>query len=626
MDIKKILADLEEKHPSENEYIQAVTEFYIKDVVKNMKRLFFILLLFGMPLLVFANPIDVKKGKEIAESFMNSICGENTSALRRYRNTRHEDMILVYEPGMSEKTRAEQNISEFYVFSPADSIGFVIVSGDDGVEPIVGYSQNSKFLGQDMPPALAKYLSAYSQYIRQIWDGLSEPRMQSEEEITPISPFIKTTWNQDYPYNKYCPKINGRATYTGCVATAVAQIMKYYEWPKHGHGTCTATLKDDNNTTVSTSLTHDYEWSRMIDNYKPSYTTAEANAVAQLMKDVGYACSVHYGVNGTSAYSSNAVTALLRHFDYSPEIRLVDRNYYSDKAWNDMIYQELRAGRPTYYRGADKDGNDGHAFICSGVDQSGRYYINWGWGSWCDGYFDLNALVPDGSDFNYYQEAIINIKPISEGECVEDYKPIPHVGRLEITEQNNSLVTPQVTYIIYVKNTTDRTISGQTGFAIYIDGVMASNKIKELITYNDLEPGWYWWYDERWFRWSDATDMSRGVKEIRFFWRPIDDNKWYEPFGEHSIYMLTTEEGHYFTTNKEDFGNINSVERARADKLCITPINGGIVLTSTQITQVNICTMSGMVVKELELMPAQVEICKLPRGLYIVNGQKTVVR
>lgn len=591
-----------------------------------MKRLLSVLLSLWICFAAFANPIDVETGKKVAQSFISSISKVEGAGQGACRNVSDTELVLIYES--PKNTRSAQQSSEFYVFSPTDSIGFVIVSGDDAVAPIVGYSLSSMFPSQDMPPALGEYLSSYGQYIRRVWDGVSEPRRQSKEETVPVFPFIRTTWNQGYPYNKYCPTIKGKSTYTGCVATALAQIMKYYEWPKRGHGACTATLNDGYDTAVSITLTASYDWENMIDNYYPSnsYTATQANAVAQLMKDVGYACGVSYGVDVTWGYSYNAVKALLRHFDYSPEIRLVDRNYYSDKAWNDMIYGELRVGRPVWYRGADIDDNGGHFFLCTGVDQGGRYYINWGWGGWCDGYFDLDAIVPDGYDYRYYQQAIINIKPIAEDEHEEDYSIIPHVGRLEITEQDNSLVAPQVTYTIYVTNMTDQVISGQTGYAIYMNGTMVSDGIKELQTYDELYPGWYWWYSGEWFSWDDATDLSRGMREIRFYWRPMGDTKWHEPFGEHTIYMLTTEEGHYFTTNREDFGEAACVDTPQTDELCITPIEGGVVLTAPQSMRVNICAMSGVVVKELILMPSRTEICRLPRGLYVVNGQKIVVK
>ena len=596
-------------------------------LIVSMKKTSLFFLLLGVSLATWANPIDVETARSIAEKFFVSASSEACASDRVHRSVTRVEMQLVCEPTMT--TRATHEAAEYYVFAPADSIGFVIVAGDDEVKPIVGYSHSSKFSSQDIPPALAKYLAAYVQYIRLVWDGSSEPRMQSEEQIVPVFPFIKTTWNQGYPYNMYCPTINGKSTFTGCVATAVAQIMKYYEWPKRGHGSCTATLNDGYNTTVSTSLTKEYDWDSMIDNYYPSgsYTKAEANAVAQLMMDAGYACRVHYGTDATSAYTYDAVTALLRHFDYSPKIRFIDRSYYSDAAWNDLIYQELLAGRPVWYRGADIDGKEGHAFICSGVDQDCRYYINWGWGSWCDGYFDLGAVVPDGYDYNYYQQAIINIQPKSEEECVEDYKPIPHVGQLEITEQDNSLVTPQVTYTIYVTNTTDRTISGQTGYAMFMDGVMVTDNIYELITYIDLKPDWYWWYSGEWFRWDDATGMSPGLREIRFFWRPIDDTEWYEPYGEHSIYMLTTENGHYFSTDKGEFvdSDVDGIEGTQANALRIEPFKGGVRLTSPEAVKVGIYTMNGMLMREVELMPGRMHTCTLPQGIYLLDGTKMVV-
>lgn len=584
-----------------------------------MNRLFFTFFSFGIALTTLAKPIDVETGRKTAENFFNTI-----SKTKKTIKASNNKMMLVYESPIN--TRNKHKSSEFYVFSPTDSIGFVIVAGDDEVTPIVGYSSSSKFLSHDIPTALTKYLSSYSQYIQQIWKGTGKPKTQYEEDVIPISPLIRTTWNQTHPYNKYCPKINGKSTYTGCVATAVAQIMKYHEWPKKGHGTCFATLNDGDSTKVVTNLEKDYQWNIMRNSYYSySYTTAEANAVAQLMKDVGYACNVHYGVNSTYAYTYNAVTALLRHFDYSPQIQFVDRNYYSNDAWNNMIYKNLSEGQPVLYRGNDKNGEEGHFFICSGVDQDGRYHINWGWGSLCDGYFDFNALTPNGFDYNYDQQAIINIKPIEEDESEKDYKLIPHVGRIEITEQNNSIVTPKVTYTIYVTNTTDKVISGQTGYAIFKNGKMISDEINELITYNNLKPNWYWWYSEQWIRWNNAVEMSQGIREIRFFWRPNDKYEWYEPFGEHTIYMLTTEDGHYFTTNKEEFDDSNDISLLRASELQITPINGGISLTSIKPTQVKIYTVSGMMIKQIKLTPSQTEICKLPQGLYLINGIKILV-
>ena len=590
-----------------------------------MKKTILFSLLIGMSLATLANPIDVETARNVAENFFKSTSAQACTSKRLYRASGKVDMQLVYEPSMN--TRASHAVAEYYVFAPMDSVGFVIVAGDDEVTPIVGYSTTSRFVGQHISPALSNYLSAYCIYMNSVWDGKAVRKTQMSENVTPVFPFISTTWNQDYPYNKDCPKIGGNATYTGCVPTVVAQIMNYYKWPNSGHGTCTATLNDASNTAVSTTLGEEYQWDNMIDNYYPAdtYTTIQANAVSQLMKDVGYACSVHYGTDVTNAFAYNALTALLRHFDYSPDILFVDRRYYSDMAWNKMIYNELKEGRPVWYRGNNEEGKEGHAFLCCGVDQQGSYYINWGWGGWCDGYFDLDAVAPNGYDFSYDQQAIINIKPIEDGESEKDYKVIPHVGNIEITEQDNSILTPKVTYTIYVTNTTDCTITGQTGYAVFIDGKMISSEIYPLITYRDVLPDWYWWYSNQWIRWDIAPDAPQGLKEVRFFWQPDGETEWYEPFGEHTIYILSTEEGHYFSTDKEEFGDIVGIKPIQAGGLRIEPFKGGVGLTSSEAVKVGIYRINGILLKVVELMPDQKQICPLPQGVYLVNGAKIVI-
>lgn len=590
-----------------------------------MKKTVLFFLSFGLTLASWANPIDIETARSIAANFFKSSSSQACATKRLHRPNAKNDMQLVYQPTMT--TRTTHEAAEFYVFAPVDSVGFVIVAGDDEVKPIVGYSTTSKFASQQMSPALSKYLSAYCMYMNSVWDGKAVRKTQMSENVTPVFPFISTTWDQGYPYNKDCPKIGGNATYTGCVATVVAQIMNYYKWPNSGHGTCTATLNDASNTAVSTTLGDEYQWDNMIDNYYPAntYTTIQANAVSQLMKDVGFACSAHYGTDATNAYTYDALTALLRHFDYSPDVLFVDRRHYSDKAWNKMIYNELKEGRPVWYRGSDEEGKEGHAFLCCGVDQQGSYYINWGWGGWCDGYFDLDAVTPDGYDYNYNQQAIVNIKPIEDGESEKDYKVIPHVGNIEITEQDNSILTPKVTYTIYVTNTTDCTITGQTGYAIFMDGKMISPEIYPLITYSDVLPDWYWWYSGEWIRWDNAADMSQGLREIRFFWQPNGETEWYEPFGEHSIYMLTTEEGHYFSTDKEEFGDIVGIKPIQAGGLRIEPFKGGVGLTSSEAVKVGIYRINGILLKAVELMPDQKQICPLPQGVYLVNGAKIVI-
>ena len=510
-----------------------------------MKKVCLILLALCVSLITWANPVDVVTANSIAKKFLQSKVEEDCKArgLQRTQSQMEVDMALVYEPA------TEADVSEYYVFAPSDAEGFVIVSGEDTMEPIIGYSLTDKFSIQQMPQALENLLSSYAEYIDDVRAGKVEPVSQTTESIAPIFPFITTTWNQGYPYNYYCPEINGQRTVTGCVATAMAQVMKHYEWPTAGHGNCTATLADGYGTRVSITLGEKYDWSNMKDEYY-SYTETEAQAVGALMRDVGYACALEYGVNATSGYTTSVLIAVLRHFDYSPSAHAIYKDYYSDAKWKELLYEELSAGHPIWYRG-ESQASGGHAFVFCGIDQNGGYYINWGWGGWCDGYFYLDALMPEGSNFNYAQQAIIGVKPIEKGEREEDYVAMPHIGKFEILAQSSSLSSPFVRCKIYVDNTSADALYGQVGYALYEDGEMISSDITILRGCQDLKPNWYFWSEDQ-LGFSNAASLSQGIREIRFFWRPNGSTEWYDALGDHCIYMKTTADGHSFFTDLKD--------------------------------------------------------------------------
>ena len=413
-----------------------------------------ILILLIASIFCFAGPIDFKTAKNKAEKFYNTELAKKAPSPLTGRDKAYVSLHLMYEP--TPDTRSANHVPEYYVFAPTDSIGFVIVAGDDEVEPIVGYSSNTRFNAHELPESLEKYLLSYRTYINRVRSGEQVPRTRTRTKTRPVNPFITTKWNQTHPYNYYAPSINNKKTLAGCFAIAISQIMRYYEWPLAGQGTCTATLNDRNNTETTITLGKEYDWANMLNSYSTqSYTNIEMTAAAALIRDAGYACYSIYGTNETWAYNINALKALLRHFRYSPQIRMVDRKYYSDEKWNEMLQEELSWGRPIWFCGQNENGNGGHSFICCGIDELGLYYINWGWGGYCDGYFDMNAFSPNNFKFNVDQQAIINILPMDGEESEDDFDITPHVGNLQIISQDNSLLHPSFECSIYVTNTAD---------------------------------------------------------------------------------------------------------------------------------------------------------------------------
>ena len=323
-----------------------------------------------------------------------------------------------------------------YVFNRGENGGFVIVSADDAVAPILGYSSQGSFSSDNMPPSLRSWLDEYSRQIDYARNAKLEKAAYAEsEDFMPIMPLIASLWEQADPYNRMCPEYKGERCLTGCAATALAMVMKYYEHPKTGVGSHSYTPINNRKLgklTVDFGATT-YDWDNMRDEYWwGTYTDEEANAVATLMYHCGVSLDMQYGTMSSGAYSVDWPRALKNYFDYDDGVHLLYREYYSTQGWNELIYNELAAGRPVLYSGVSYEG--GHAFVCDGYSADGYFHINWGWAGMSDGYFLLSALDPyemgsGGSEggFNFNQTITIGIKP-NDGIVDNDYVRITLAG------------------------------------------------------------------------------------------------------------------------------------------------------------------------------------------------------
>lgn len=276
----------------------------------------------------------------------------------------------------------------FYVFNNPDGHGFSIVSADDRLPAVLGFSDNGSFDPDNIPVNVKWWLGQYQSEIStflesdpQVGRRVSRAMTQDREAIEPIT---STKWDQGAPYNNDCPMDPRahRTSVTGCVATAMAQVMKHYEWPINPKGSINGYIFS------GTTL----DWDNMIDDYSGSYTAAQSAAVAQLMRQCGEGVQMNYSAYESGAYSQNVPVALTEYFDYSRKVRLQWRDYHNQRDWDNMVYAELAADRPVYYSGSSSRG--GHAFVCDGYLANGFFHFNWGWGGYQDGYFLLSALNP----------------------------------------------------------------------------------------------------------------------------------------------------------------------------------------------------------------------------------------
>ncbi len=315
-----------------------------------------------------------------------------------------------------------------YVFSRgAQAQGFMVVAADDVAAPVLGYSDDNDFNPNDIPANMQAMLETYAAEIA--WanaNGVATYNAaapSTRADRAAIAPMIKTTWNQMSPYNLLCPTVNGSRCPTGCVATAMAQIMNYHQWPQ-GPGTGSASVVAGNTTYTMDFSTVTFDWKNMTDTYGNTSTDAQKNAVATLMKACGYSVKMGYRPDASGAIQSNVGLALINNFGYDKGVQCLYRDFYSINEWNDIIYEQLQLKQPVQYGGQSNAG--GHSFVCDGYSQNNFFHINWGWGGMSDGYFLLSVLDPDnqgtggsgdGSGFDSDQDAIVNFrKPVAGSE------------------------------------------------------------------------------------------------------------------------------------------------------------------------------------------------------------------
>ena len=317
--------------------------------------------------------------------------------------------------------RPDGDLEPFYIFNAADH-GYVIVSGDDRTVPVLGYSASGTVDPDNMPDNLRYWLNCYTEQINGLGTKYQVETSHTTRAVMPaIDPLIKTWWDQDKPYNLQCPMEEANRCVTGCVATALAQVMYYYKWPASspalpGYTTGSLSLS------VSALPATTFKWDLMKENYSADDTGDAADAVAELMRYCGQIFEMDYSYTyGSAAYLSPESVA--KYFNYSCDMQEVYRYYFSTSQWEELIYNELAAGRPVLYGGQSSGG--GHQFICDGYDGSGLFHFNWGWGGYSDGFFVLSLANPDdkgiggGSSSDGYtsgQSAIIGFKPAEEGE------------------------------------------------------------------------------------------------------------------------------------------------------------------------------------------------------------------
>ena len=338
-------------------------------------------------------------------------------------------------------TRYNDNKPVMYIFSRGTDEGFVVVSANDNSAPLLGYSDHGTFTGNEneLPDGLKYWLESLGSQIAYNKGIYTAPRRASNRES--ISPLTTTKWNQNAPYNDDCPEQNGSRCVTGCVATAFAQLLKYYNYPTQGTGTHEYDWK-----TGGKELSFDYgsttfDWANMMDRYDDQSTETEKEAVAQLMYACGVSVNMDYTSSESGASSYDIIRAIIENFNYDQGVEYHERDYYSLSEWEQMVYDNLSNYGPVLYGGQSNSG--GHEFICDGYE-NGYFHFNWGWGGMSDGYFLLTALDPESQGiggstggYNFGQDIITHVSP--DKTSTSFYKTVLWSGDFTINQSTASL-------------------------------------------------------------------------------------------------------------------------------------------------------------------------------------------
>lgn len=292
----------------------------------------------------------------------------------------------------------------------------VIVANDDTFDPVVGYTDNP-IDPNNMAPAFEWWMTAMTKTMEEtLAEGTVPAKAEKSSKYKEEVPEMMTTkWGQQDPYYILGPTYtkNGRTEYyvTGCVATAMAQIMKYHKYPEKGKGYNTWYFFPNGKNTAGTrrhvNFSHTYDWDNMLDTYtKNGYNDAQATAVATLMNDCGGAVSMQYAADGSGAFASDACLALRKNFQYNQGCKYYTRSFMPKDVWMDIIYRELNDGCPILYGGATTS-KEGHEFVFDGYDKNGFVHVNWGWDGANDGFFDVALLNSREGSFTEQQNMVI---------------------------------------------------------------------------------------------------------------------------------------------------------------------------------------------------------------------------
>ena len=426
------------------------------------------------------------------------VCGQTTIQAKRISQWQAQQQAYSFwGKQMPQKAKAKSRAATtasrsdaYYVFNN-DAGGFVIIAGDDAVTPVLGYTSTGSFDAENLPDGLKDLLKSYERQIAALGDNYVANQTATRAAFTGEKLLKTAEWNQMAPFNKYTPN----NYVTGCVATAGAIVMKHHGYPAKGTGSHSYTW---NGKTLSANFEYTYDWASMPAKYDGT-NDAAFDGVARLMADLGVAVEMRYAKNGSGAYIGDMISALQTYFGYSKLTYLASIDDMEAEAWNAKLRGEIDANRPILYSASDASAG-GHSFIIDGYkDES--FSVNWGWGGYCNGFYQIGALNPEsagkptGDKYNLGQTAVIGLQPSDGTEKISTMGFLKVSGQLQALNMNVTNVKKEQRGTIFsapIGNTGDRSFTGEVVVAL----MNAKGEMREIVTskpfkLTDFAPGYY---------------------------------------------------------------------------------------------------------------------------------------
>ena len=347
----------------------------------------------------FAQNVDLATAMKVADNYRHHIRPEQNNTIA------------------STYTQTKEGVAVYYIFNYAEG-GFTIVSAQKSSKPIIAYSFDNSFDPKSTNPALNAWMKCYETEIYlaaqpegktsvstlKKWEDLENNRLVEQKSGSGVEPLLTSKWGQAAYYNEFCPMDNDASGYhtpTGCVATAMAQIMYYHRYPETGVGNSSYT-SPYGKLSANYANTH-YDYNAMND-----VSIRFSGALATLMSHVGISLEMTYGPDGSSSSGTKIANAMKRYFNYSATIQLAERVNYDTAGWKNLIKSQLDQRLPVTYSGSPSKGGAGHAWVCDGYDNRDYFHMNWGWDGSADGYYDIDELINIKISAHQYADLDIN--------------------------------------------------------------------------------------------------------------------------------------------------------------------------------------------------------------------------